>query len=215
MKTDYRKQMSFIQTKTNNELIENRRFVTLLVNGTQNVATILVKNGFANVIKHKSEEEKSSQYDILTKAQNEAEKKQIGIFGKKIFENDHHINDLTIQEYGKIQKMFNIIKGKKLKANVEKVYYSTKLKLFLPKDYLVINFCISGIISPSNKINNEDEEISKYSRESTNFVINKIALNEVEVEIQSLDKVGNFIGEIFYEEENIGIEILKLLILKI
>ncbi|KAF0975316.1 hypothetical protein FDP41_005647 [Naegleria fowleri] len=74
VEVDYKKEMQ--STK------EVRRYCTVLVN-KKSVAVELVREGFASVIKLRADEERSSAFDQLILAENDAQKRQKGIHGKK------------------------------------------------------------------------------------------------------------------------------------
>lgn len=191
---DYRKSIkSNKDTQESNEATEDRKFATVRVNG-KNVAIPLIKSGFVNFIKRNTDEDKPEDYKELVKASQNAVKDKKGLYGNQKNTSKTLINDLTFKNLGEIQKISHLLIGKKFKAVVEKVHAVHRFKLYLPQDHFKIIFNISGVNSPSLKTATEEEK--KYIEEGVNFAINNILLKDVEVEIQSMNNVGNFLGTI-------------------
>jgi len=217
VKVDYRRELkrTVSQTKVvagqkqqvETELVEERRYCTLLVND-KSVAVELVKNGYASVIKHKSGEERSISYDQLMLAESDAKKKNRGLWGPKKNAPIHRINDITGDTVGQTQKYLVSLKDKKIKAIVEKVFTGTRYKLLLPKESLVITFAITGVTSPS--LRPRDEKSPKpFSQEAVNYVVDQLLMRDVEIVVRNIDKVGSFVGDLYVGNSHFAINLLK------
>jgi staphylococcal nuclease domain-containing protein 1 len=220
VRVDYRRQLKRTVTQTkpdpNNpkqtqkvqvEVTEERRFCTLLV-GNKSVAVELVKAGYASVIKHKSGEERSISYDQLMLAENDAKKKNKGIWGPKKNAPVHRVNDITQDTVGKTQKYLVSLKDKKVKGVIERVFTGTRFKVLLPKDSLLITFAISGIQTPSLRPRDESQP-KPFAQEAINFSIESLMMRDVELEVKNIDKIGSFVGDLYVNGENFAVTILK------
>merc|ERR1712178_412401 len=58
----------------------DRQFVTV-INKQKNVAVMLAKNGLAEVMRHRGDEERSSAYDEIAEAETEAKTKKLRMHG--------------------------------------------------------------------------------------------------------------------------------------
>lgn len=187
---------------------EERRFCTVLVDNKLNLTKALVESGLATVVRHGKNDERSPHYFQFLQAEKEAISRHLCVHGKKS-PPVHRSNDLTNQTSGQVQKYLMLLKDKTVKGIVEKVFSGTRFKLYLPTEYFMINFSLSGIMSPSLGPRNEPEKVKPFSREALIFSQNKIAMCEVDVHIESLDKTGSFVGNIFIGRENVGIDLLR------
>jgi len=216
LKVDYRKTIKGLVTirknegnkkvSTSKEVSEERRFVSITV-GNKNVAVDLVNAGFATVLRHGQNQERSSDYDQLLKSEQDAISSKKGVHGSKKKAPVHHFNDLTNNDSpGKSQKFLASLKDKKTKAIVERVYSGSRFKLLLPNDSVVIIFSIAGVSSPS--VGREGEP-KPFSKEALSFSNENLNLRDVEVIIETVNKVGNFIGTLFLNEKDYAIDLLE------
>jgi len=102
--------------------------------------------------------------------------------------------------------MFNLMKDRKTPAVVEKVLSGSRFKLSLPKHNSLVVFNVSGI---STNVGSKEDKVKPFYEESILFSVKKLGNRDVEVIIERCDKNGNFIGQIFFGEENFSEEILK------
>lgn len=197
-----------VQKKNGGGNEEERRFCTVLVDNKLNLSRGLISSGLATVVRHGQNDERSSHYFELLQAEKEAISKKLCMHGRKP-PLTHHSNDLTGQTTGQVQKYFMLLKDKRVKAIVEKVYSGTRFKLSLPTEYFVINFSVSGIMSPSMGPRNEPDKEKPYAKEALIFSQNNLAMREVDVQIEALDRTGAFVGQIFIGSESHGISLLR------
>jgi len=186
------------------ELSEDRRFGTIFINGNP-LAVELVKSGYASVIKHKSDEERSIAYDQLMLAEADAKKKTRGLHGPKKNAPIHKITEIADAHAA---KYLAGLKDKKIKAVVEKVFTGTRFKLLLPKESYSLTFAITGVSCPSMKPRDEKEP-KPFAVESLNFAINQLMMRDVEIIIRNVDKVGSFVGDLLIGNTNFAVSILK------
>ncbi|XP_074603463.1 staphylococcal nuclease domain-containing protein 1-like isoform X2 [Brevipalpus obovatus] len=170
---------------------------TVTLNG-QNIAEQLVSRGLATVVKHRADDDrKSSAYDLLMDAEFKAEKANKGIHGKDA--QSKKIVDLSNDSSRAKQFMSFLVRsglgGPRKEGLVEHVYSSSRIKVYIPKENCLINLILAGINSP--KVNENE-----YGKEGYELVKSLIHQRDVELSIESMDKVGNYIGYVYYEIGN-------------
>uniref|UniRef100_A0AC35TVF8 Staphylococcal nuclease domain-containing protein n=1 Tax=Rhabditophanes sp. KR3021 TaxID=114890 RepID=A0AC35TVF8_9BILA len=178
---------------------------TILFNN-ENIGESLVKKGLAKVVRHKRDDEnKSSQYDLLMMAEKEAELAKINIWCEKRVEKSRVSeiqNDLSRAKHF----LATFTRASKLTGVVEFVSSGSRVRIFIPKENVVIALSLSGIVSPRVDTNNDGEAFSK---KALKLVKNLIYQQDVRLEVESVDKHGGFIGHIFVQEINISKYLLE------
>lgn len=207
VKVDYRKDFSVSRGKSDKTGTEVRRFCSVLVDG-KNVAVDLAAQGYASVVRHQAGEERSSDYDKLCLAESEAKKNKKGIYGAKKNIPSVNFNDLTTKKRGELEDMLKIIKGKKMKAVVERVYNATRFKLLLPNDYLMINFSLFGVGAPSLRPK-DSKDPQPYAKEALEFSASTLLMKDIEIVIEEVDKAESFSGEIFVGQQTFAELLVK------
>ncbi|NWS19650.1 SND1 protein, partial [Pachyramphus minor] len=96
-------------------------------------------------------------------------------------------------------------------AVVEYVFSGSRLKLFLPKETCLITFLLAGIECPrgARNIPGLTQEGEPFSEEATLFTKELVLQREVEVEVESMDKAGNFIGWLHIEGVNLSVALVE------
>jgi len=194
------------RVQTEEKDVEERRFCSVIVNG-RSVAVEIVKEGFASVIRHKSDEERSMFYDQLMAAELEAQKKGKGKYGKK--PPVHQIKDLSGESVGVVEKNLAIVKGKQTKGIVERVVTGTRYKIHLPQQSMIILFALNGVTSPSLRPRDSDKP-KPFAREAIEFAVDNLLFREVDVVIgEKVDKTGSMVGDLLVKGENFAVKLLE------
>ncbi|NWT79314.1 SND1 protein, partial [Lanius ludovicianus] len=96
-------------------------------------------------------------------------------------------------------------------AVVEYVFSGSRLKLFLPKETCLITFLLAGIECPRGARNAPGlvQEGEPFSEEAALFTKELVLQREVEVEVESMDKAGNFIGWLHIEGVNLSVALVE------
>lgn len=207
VKVDYRKEFAVSRGKGDKAGTEVRRFCSVIVDG-KNVAVDLVGAGFASVVKHQAGEERSSDYDKLSLAESEAKKNKKGIHGSKKAIGNVNFNDLTTKKRGDLDDMLKIIKSKKMKAVVERVYNATRFKLLLPNDHMMINFSLFGIGAPLLKVK-DSKDPQPFAKEALQFASQTLLMKDIEIVVDEVDKTEAFSGEIFIGDSTFAEVLIK------
>lgn len=171
--------------------------------GEINVAEALISQGLARVIRYKQDDnQRSSQYDDLLAAEIRAEKKNAGVHSNKQ-PSTMKVND-TSSDSNKTKQLLPFFQRLgRIDAVCEYVSSGSRLRLYLPKETCLITCLLSGIDCPRLGRTNATgaaQNNEEYSEEALQFSKSRTYQHEVKVEIEGIDKAGNFIGQIFSED---------------
>nr|XP_021512255.1 staphylococcal nuclease domain-containing protein 1 [Meriones unguiculatus]XP_021512256.1 staphylococcal nuclease domain-containing protein 1 [Meriones unguiculatus] len=102
-------------------------------------------------------------------------------------------------------------------AVVEYVFSGSRLKLYLPKETCLITFLLAGIECPRGARNLPGlvQEGEPFSEEATLFTKELVLQREVEVEVESMDKAGNFIGWLHIDGANLSVLLVEQALSKV
>ncbi|XP_027339745.1 ribonuclease TUDOR 1 isoform X2 [Abrus precatorius] len=166
-----------------------------------NVAELVVGRGFGTVIRHRDFEERSNYYDALLAAESRAISGRKGIHSAK----DPpvmHITDLTTASAKKAKDFLPFLhRSRKIPAVVEYVLSGHRFKLLIPKETCSIAFSFSGVRCPGR-----DEP---YSDEAIALMRRKIMQRDVEIEVETVDRTGTFLGSLWESRTNMAITLLE------
>ncbi|KAA8540590.1 hypothetical protein F0562_024491 [Nyssa sinensis] len=166
-----------------------------------NVAELVVARGFGTVIRHRDFEERSNYYDALLAAESRA------ISGKKGMHSSKdppvmHIMDLTMASVKKAKDFLPFLqRNRRMPAIVEYVLSGHRFKLLIPKETCSIAFSFSGVRCPGRDEPFSDEAIALMRR--------KIMQREVEIEVETVDRTGTFLGSLWDSKTNIAVTLLE------
>lgn len=168
--------------------------------GETNVAEALVSQGLAKVIRYKQDDDKrSSRYDELLSAESRAEKKGAGIHSNKE-PTTMKVADVSSDVNKAKQFLPFLQRTGKMDALVEYVSSGSRFKLYLPKETCVITLLLSSIDCPRMgrpAMNGQPTQPSdEFAEEAFLYSKGNCMHHEVRVDVESVDKVGNFIGQI-------------------
>ncbi|EXB79410.1 nuclease domain-containing protein 1 [Morus notabilis] len=166
-----------------------------------NIAELLVGRGFATVIRHRDFEERSNQYDALLAAESRAISGKKGIHSAK----DPpvmHITDLLSASSKKARDFLPFLhRARKIPAVVEYVLSGHRFKLLIPKETCSIAFALSGVRCPGRG--------EPYSEEAIALMRRKIMQRDVEIEVETVDRTGTFLGSLWESKKNVAITLLE------
>ncbi|KAF5743635.1 TUDOR-SN protein 1 isoform 1 [Tripterygium wilfordii] len=166
-----------------------------------NVAELVVARGFGNVIRHRDFEERSNYYDALLAAESRA------ISGKKGLHSAKdppvmHITDLTTASVKKARDFLPFLhRSRRTPAVVEYVLSGHRFKLLIPKETCSIAFSFSGVRCPGRN--------EPYSEEAIALMRRKIMQRDVEIEVETVDRTGTFLGSLWESRTNVAITLLE------
>ncbi|KAE9608620.1 putative micrococcal nuclease [Lupinus albus] len=173
--------------------------------GTQhngvNVGELVVSRGLGTVIRHRDFEERSNYYDALLAAESRA------ISGRKLIHSGKdspasHITDLTTASAKKAKDFLpSLHRIRRTSAVVEYVLSGHRFKLFIPKETCSFAFSLSGVRCPGRG--------EPYSEEAIALMRRKIMQRDVEIEVETVDRNGTFLGSLWESKTNVAITLLE------
>jgi len=187
------------------------KYCCTVVIGGVNVAEALVSKGLATVVRYAAgNDERSSKYDELLQAEEKAKKTGKGMHDKKNTPT-HRVSDMT----GKLDKCKQFLpflkRAGRMQGLVEYVASGSRFRVYIPRETCIITFLLGGISCPKggrvmpdgNKV-----EAEQFGDEAALHVKEMILQREVEIEVESQDKAGNFIGYLFCEGTNLSVHLV-------
>ncbi|XP_028162174.1 staphylococcal nuclease domain-containing protein 1 [Ostrinia nubilalis] len=181
--------------------------------GGQNIAELLVSKGFATVVRYRNDnDQRSSHYDKLLEAELKAQKAGIGVHAKKDIP-AHRIQD-TSGDSAKAKKFFPFLKrAQKTEATVEFVASGSRMRLYIPKESVLVTFLLAGINCPRGSRpgvgGGPMQAAEPFGEEALAFTKEKCLQHDVIVTIEEMDKAGNFIGWLWVDNENLSVSLVE------
>lgn len=178
-----------------------------------NLAEALVGKGLATVVRYRNDnDQRSSHYDKLLEAELKAQKAGIGVHAKKDIP-AHRIQD-TSGDSAKSKKFFPFLKrAQKTEATVEFVASGSRMRIYIPKESVLVTFLLAGISCPRAQrpaIGGGGVQLAEpFGEEALQFTKEKILQHDVIVTIEEMDKAGNFIGWLWIENENLSVALVE------
>ncbi|GLC57824.1 hypothetical protein PLESTB_001270800 [Pleodorina starrii] len=167
----------------------------------QNVSEMVVARGFATVIKHRTDEERSCVYERLVACEELARSSKRGVHSAKE-PPANRVNDVSQPGSATRAKQYLPFfqRAGKMTGVVEYVLSGHRLRVHIPKEGVTIVFAPSGIKTPSRPqpagngkpaVQGEPfaEEALAYTREA-------MMQRDVEVVVETMDRGGTFLGTV-------------------
>jgi staphylococcal nuclease domain-containing protein 1 len=192
-----------------------------------NISLLLVEKGYAKVVPHKNDEKRSSSYEALVINERKCQKKGKGVHSKPENAPIHRVNDLTAPageakkanekegaapaqkkapDANKVKQFLPFLKrAGRTPAIVEYVVHAGKFKCFVPKESCIINFVLTGVKVPQRRADASEP----FADEALEFVRKKCHQRDVEIEVETQDKGGNFIGNMWVGRKLFAVSILE------
>ncbi|XP_062373743.1 staphylococcal nuclease domain-containing protein 1 [Sardina pilchardus] len=187
-----------------------RTCATVTIGGI-NIAEALVSKGLATVIRYRQDDDqRSSHYDELLAAEARAIKNAKGLHSKKEVP-IHRVADISGETQKAKQFLPFLQRAGRSEAVVEYVFSGSRLKLYMPKETCLITFLLAGIECPrgSRNIPGNIQVAEPFSEEAMLFTKELVLQREVEVEVESMDKAGNFIGWLHIDGGNLSVALVE------
>ncbi|KAL8827940.1 MAG: hypothetical protein Q9191_002886 [Dirinaria sp. TL-2023a] len=186
--------------KASSEGYEEREVVTVFVNN-KNVALLLVEAGYASVIRHRrDDDDRSPYYDELLAEEEAAQKEQKGMWATKPPAAKTYQDYSENLQKAKIQSSV-LQRQKKVPAMVDFVKSGSRFTLLIPRENAKLTFVLSGIRAPRSA-RNANEKSEPFGQEAHDFANRRCMQRDVEIDVESTDKVGGFIGALYINREN-------------
>merc|ERR1712226_1740408 len=183
---------------------------TITIGGV-NVAEALVSKGLASVVRHKhDDDERSSHYNDLLSAEEKAKKSNKGMYSKNA--PNRRITDMAGDVNKSKQFLPFLQMAGRMQAVVEFVASGSRFRVYIPRETCVITLLLAGISCPRGARNipgQGPQPAEPFGDEALMFSKELCMQREVEIEVDSQDKGGNFIGFLFCDNKNISIELVE------
>merc|ERR1712141_132778 len=179
--------------------------------GGANVAEALVSKGLATCVRYSADnDQRSSKYDDLLAAEDKAQKSNKGMHGKKD-QTSRRIADVSGDVAKSKQFLPFLQRAGRMQAVVEFIASASRYSLYIPRETCVITFLLSGVSCPrgDRKMPTGFQEGEPFGNEASAFVKDQIMQKEVEIEVETMDKGGNFIGWCFDGINNISVQLIE------
>jgi staphylococcal nuclease domain-containing protein 1 len=212
-----RAQIAIDYVQPRSEQFPEKTCATVIING-QNIAQQLVERGLAKVIRHRQDDDnRSSAYDALMVAEANAEKEKKGLFSEKKEGATVRVQELQGDAARSKQFLSYFLKSPRNDGVVEFVSSGSRLRIYVPKESVIITFLLGGItaprgarMGPGGKMIGENEP---FAEEALKFTKKYTLQKEVKFEVETTDKAGGFIGYLFVQKEGGGwINLSELLV---
>ena len=168
-----------------------------------NVAVGLIGEGLAEVAKHRADDDRSPAFDDLLAAEEGAKAAKKGLHSSKDAPT-HRITDLS-SDAGKAKAHFGFLqRARTLRGIVEFVFGGGRVKLLIPTENCSIIFGIAGVRCPGTAKaaskgpdgkQRQGRPAEPCGEESFRFMRECTMQQEVEVEVDEVDKNGVMLGE--------------------
>nr|QBI71277.1 ebna2 binding protein P100 [Isotomurus palustris] len=177
-----------------------------------NVGEALVTKGLATVVRYRQDDDqRASDYDSLLAAEAKAQKTGKGLHGKDI--PTHHVIDITGDAAKAKQFLPYFQRAGKLPAVVEFVASGSRLRVYVPRETRLITLLLAGINCPragrAGTASSGATEAEPFGDEALAFTKELCHQREVEVEVDAIDKAGNFIGWLWIEGKNLSVALVE------
>jgi len=162
-----------------------------------NIGEALVTKGLATVVRYRQDDDqRASDYDALLAAEAKAQKTAKGLHGKE--KESHHVIDITGDAAKAKQFLPYFQRAGKLPSVVEFVASGSRLRVYVPRETRLITLLLAGISCPragrAGTATSGATEAEPFGDEALAFTKELCHQREVEIEVDAIDKAGNFIG---------------------
>ncbi|XP_076336232.1 staphylococcal nuclease domain-containing protein 1-like [Tachypleus tridentatus] len=180
--------------------------------GGQNVAEALISKGLATVVRYRQDDDqRSTHYDELLAAEMKAQKSGKGLHSKKDMP-VHRVVDLS-GDLSKSKQFFPFLqRAGRMEGVVEFVASGSRLRIFVSRENCLITFLLGGISCPRGPRPGPGGgmlEGEPWGEEAHKFTKELCHQREVEIEVETMDKAGNFIGWMWIDNINLSIALVQ------
>ncbi|KAL1970954.1 hypothetical protein VTN77DRAFT_2788 [Rasamsonia byssochlamydoides] len=177
------------------------REVATVIQGNTNIALYMVEAGYASVIRHRQDDEdRSPEYDALLAAEEAAKKEGKGMWSSKPPKVKQYQDYSENLQKAKLEVSI-LQRQKRVPAIVDFVKSASRFTLLVPRENAKLTFVLSGIRAPKSA-RNPGEASEPFGQEAHEFANRRCMQRDVEIDVETLDKVGGFIGTMYVNREN-------------
>jgi staphylococcal nuclease domain-containing protein 1 len=183
------------------EGFEEREVATIILNGNKNVALMLVEAGYASVVRHRRDDtDRSPDYDSFLLAEEAAQKDEKGMWSPKPPAAKQYQDYSESLQKAKMEASV-LQRQKKVPAVIDFVRSGSRFVVLVPRDNAKLTFVLSGIRTPK-PARAGGENAEPFGQEALDFANRRCLQRDVEIDVESTDKQGGFIGTMYVGREN-------------
>ncbi|KAI9375758.1 hypothetical protein BJX61DRAFT_78233 [Aspergillus egyptiacus] len=177
------------------------REVATVVHGNTNVALALVQAGYASAIRHRQDDDdRSPVYDDLLIAEAEAQKDGKGMWSSKPPKVKQYQDYSESLQKAKMEVSI-LQRQKRVPAIVDFVKSGSRFTVLIPRENAKLTLVLSGIRAPRSA-RNPGEASEPFGNEAHELANRRCMQRDVEIDVETIDKVGGFIGTLYVNKEN-------------
>lgn len=177
------------------------REVATIVHGNTNVSLALVEAGYASVIRHRQDDQdRSPDYDDLLIAEAEAQKEEKGMWSSKPPKTKQYQDYSESVQKAKMEVTI-LQRQKRVPAIVDFVKSGSRFTVLVPRENAKLTLVLSGIRAPRSA-RNPGEAGEPFGNEAHELANKRCMQRDVEIDVETIDKVGGFIGTLYVNKEN-------------
>ncbi|EAW12705.1 putative transcription factor (Snd1/p100) [Aspergillus clavatus NRRL 1] len=193
--------------KPANEGYEERDVATV-VQGNTNIALALVEAGYASVIRHRQDDDdRSPEYDSLLLAEAEAQKDGKGMWSPKPPKPKQYQDYSENVQKAKLEVSV-LQRQKRVPAIVDFVKSGSRFTVLVPRENAKLTLVLGGIRAPRSA-RSPGEASEPFGQEAHDLANRRCMQRDVEIDIQTHDKVGGFIGTLYVNKEDFAKVLLE------
>lgn len=166
-----------------------------------NVGELLIQRGLATVVRHRrDDEDRSPFFDELLAAEATAATEQKGFHSGKDANVPRFVE--ASENAGKAHSFLPGLKRLgKCSAVIDFVAAGSRFKVLVPRENARLTLVLAGIRAPRTARNPKEKD-EPFGKEAQDFAVSHVLQRDVEIEVQTLDKVGGFIGSLYVHGPN-------------
>lgn len=182
---------------------EERPLVTLTTAEGVNVASFLIENGFATVIRHrKDDNDRSPLWDELLEKETKATEEHKGVHSEGGPPADRTVDASENATRAKTY-LTQLSRQNKISGVVDHISSAGRIRITVPRNNLVLTLVYSGVRTVKTA--------EPFGQEALDFVSNKLFQRDVQFSVNNVDKTGAFIGTLYFPGTNspVSVELVK------
>lgn len=174
---------------------------------TGDIALQMISNGLLSVVRHRGEEDRAGNYEEYLDRETKAQEAKKGMHGNNAVNSGIRVNNLTGPDAKKRSRdvLAGLQRNGPYKGVVEYVSSASRYRVYLPGESMLVTLALRAVRCPQStrRTYGPDgsvrEEIAgePHGDEAADFAREQLMQREVEVDIQNVDRVGAFLGNLF------------------
>ena len=191
---------------------QERVFVTIMYNTNKNAGESMVAEGLCVVSRQGNAEERSVHFETLLEVEEAARAAKKGVHAGGDAPRSS-VTDLTDPKARDRAPRFlsALQRHGKVRAVVQFIPNGTRFKVLVPKENVVVSFACVGVRCPMCARKNDPKSASEpFGDEAAAFARDKCFQRDVDIEVESVDKNGTFIGNLYLaDKRNYGVLLVE------